>query len=554
MLSSPRSCHELLRIACDACSSAFTRRPKAPLSDTRFGVAFTTGRTGEGAGIEVEFYTATDKKLNGVFELLAVVCTWSELGEFQRKKRRGDDENTSVDLKLLKPISDTAFYGPEHEQKAKLALIYIQQKAERERRRKRADEATWHMFRKQKEAFDHADRVRLARLGEEGDGGTQSIIEPWDPSLPQVFAVECAKGGIRKYIAATYEDFWAKYCMMQRIERPCRLYFDLEFDKSLNRDLDGNRLVETLKRLVKEASFVAELMREHQITLNDDGILDLDSSTEDKFSRHLICHMGAVFLDNRHMGAFVKRLVGNIRDKKQTDETVAELFVNTSHKSKDDGERREIFIDEGVYTRNRCFRMLFSTKLMKKRFLRLSEMNSFRIRPGKSATTNSLLDGGKVHDAADQPLPTAKPMIQARDENASSGNSSSSSSRCSLPASTTTTMTTTTKTDDKAAPKPVSENAGNEKTMIDGKKVTICYGIGGSRYCSNIGREHKSNGIYFVATLPDGIVYQKCHDPDCRNFRSAPLKVIPRYAMDADLDSADLDAAVSLEEEVRDLS
>jgi len=49
-------------------------------------------------------------------------------------------------------------------------------------------------------------------------------------------------------------------------------------------------------------------------------------------------------------------------------------------------------------------------------------------------------------------------------------------------------------------------------------------------------------------------VYQKCHDPDCRNFRSAPLKVIPRYAMDADLDSADLDAAVSLEEEVRDLS
>lgn len=37
-----------------------------------------------------------------------------------------------------------------------------------------------------------------------------------------------------------------------------------------------------------------------------------------------------------------------------------------------------------------------------------------------------------------------------------------------------------------------------------------------SRFCANVGRDHRSNHVYFVAK-PDGI-YQRCHDEDCSGF------------------------------------
>jgi hypothetical protein len=55
----------------------------------------------------------------------------------------------------------------------------------------------------------------------------------------------------------------------------------------------------------------------------------------------------------------------------------------------------------------------------------------------------------------------------------------------------------------------------------------IVYDIIGYRYCGNIGRHHRSNNIKYVVNLTDCIYYQKCHDPDCENYRSAECKLPP---------------------------
>lgn len=54
----------------------------------------------------------------------------------------------------------------------------------------------------------------------------------------------------------------------------------------------------------------------------------------------------------------------------------------------------------------------------------------------------------------------------------------------------------------------------------------IVYSMSRNRYCERIGREHKSNHVMYVVDLRRAAYYQKCHDPDCRGYRS-PLRPIP---------------------------
>jgi DNA-directed primase/polymerase protein len=47
--------------------------------------------------------------------------------------------------------------------------------------------------------------------------------------------------------------------------------------------------------------------------------------------------------------------------------------------------------------------------------------------------------------------------------------------------------------------------------------------VAACRWCGNIGRQHKSNGIYIVVDLSAGLWWQKCFDPDCRAYRSETM-------------------------------
>lgn len=59
----------------------------------------------------------------------------------------------------------------------------------------------------------------------------------------------------------------------------------------------------------------------------------------------------------------------------------------------------------------------------------------------------------------------------------------------------------------------------------------MVYSMSRNRYCERIGRQHKSNHVIYVADLRRAAYYQKCHDPDCRGYRSPsrpiPLDIIP---------------------------
>jgi hypothetical protein len=57
------------------------------------------------------------------------------------------------------------------------------------------------------------------------------------------------------------------------------------------------------------------------------------------------------------------------------------------------------------------------------------------------------------------------------------------------------------------------------------KNRTVIYGIGNNRYCFNVGREHQSNGVYYAVDLDRRVFTQRCHDPDCTNFVSNEFSI-----------------------------
>jgi hypothetical protein len=75
-----------------------------------------------------------------------------------------------------------------------------------------------------------------------------------------------------------------------REHRPCHLYFDLEFPRctGCNADVDGDALVQALVAVLQSAlqAWLGVTLRPEQ------HVLELDSTTRTKFSRHLIVSKG----------------------------------------------------------------------------------------------------------------------------------------------------------------------------------------------------------------------------------------------------------------------
>lgn len=126
-----------------------------------------------------------------------------------------------------------------------------------------------------------------------------------------VFSYQDHLNGQRRFLVSTYEEFWRRYKNMDPKFRhhyeviqegfPCHLYFDLEFNKGVNPGRNGAEMVEILISVILDA-----LHDKYSIQGNEDWIIELDSSTNEKFSRHLIIRIPEIaFKDNSHVGAFV---------------------------------------------------------------------------------------------------------------------------------------------------------------------------------------------------------------------------------------------------------
>jgi hypothetical protein len=230
---------------------------------------------------------------------------------------------------------------------------------------------------------------------------------------PRIFAIEKSQGK-RKYLVGHFgriaDWYWRKAVPPRHLyevireDTPCRLYLDLEYSKVYNND---NKLITQSTQLLQELQeeLAVDLKKHYQLNLESSQIINLDSSNDTKFSRHWIIHLRedqgdgdfkresedaangndgpkssndnttsstlqeVLFRNAQTVGRFVKRLVSRLAEEKAVDGSdFAErrpmlseyLFVNTK-----DANKPTCFIDLGVYTRNRLFRCLGSSKFGK---------------------------------------------------------------------------------------------------------------------------------------------------------------------------------------------
>ena len=191
--------------------------------------------------------------------------------------------------------------------------------------------------------------------------------------------------GKRNYLATNYIHFFKKYKKMKSIDKcyyeviregaPCKLYFDIEYQIEHNPNINGDELMSIFKDYLIEFIF-----NELNIKISKPDIIDLTSTTKHKFSRHLIIVFpgNVVFKNNQQCGIFVRKLCDQIRItakmglhhfNKSTQlnqkwgKQLQKLFVYDMDPNNCADYNRILFIDQAVYTRNRCFRLIKSSKL-----------------------------------------------------------------------------------------------------------------------------------------------------------------------------------------------
>ena len=160
------------------------------------------------------------------------------------------------------------------------------------------------------------------------------------------------------------------------------LYEDLEYCKKANGHISQTESEIIMTEFIDELCLQFRLI--YNISLKRSCIIDLDSSTDKKFSRHLIVHLpnNELFADAHSAGLFAKQFVSRLADELADGTLVNKhpslsrnLFVKTK-----DPNKTTCFVDLGVYTRNRLFRLMGSSKFGKQASaaLRIADTNEFK--------------------------------------------------------------------------------------------------------------------------------------------------------------------------------
>uniref|UniRef100_A0A672GPV1 DNA-directed primase/polymerase protein n=1 Tax=Salarias fasciatus TaxID=181472 RepID=A0A672GPV1_SALFA len=346
-----------------------------------------------------------------------------------------------------------------------------------------------------------------------------------------VFALEKenASHGQRIYLVTSYSELWHYYrtfsqSLMHCYEvipegAVCKLYFDLEFHKPSNKDRDGRAMVSMLIQYVCD-----KLLEVYGVECSVKNVLNLDSSTEEKFSRHLIFSLqNAAFKDNIHVGEFHLARTHNLDHGPQMKRRKQEDLSFLQVKNKDG--RDCLFVDLGVYTKNRNFRLYKSSKVGKTAAFTVAEDNQFVGKAEKgtspeesvflaSLVCNVSFTGQRIltWDVAEENEPKGKMNHHQQ------GSASHSGDKLILPF--------------------VIEKPSIRRWNYFPAEQLLVYDIAKYRWCENVGRFHKSNNIMIVVDLREEVWYQKCHDPECRNFRSSsyplPQEICVSYILSLD--------------------
>ncbi|XP_032775046.1 DNA-directed primase/polymerase protein [Rattus rattus] len=377
-----------------------------------------------------------------------------------------------------------------------------------------------------------------------------------------VFALEHKMGnGQRIYLVTSYAQFWFYYKTRTTLlhcyevipeNAVCKLYFDLEFNKLANPGADGKEMVALLVQHVCEA-----LQEIYSVHCSAEDVLNLDSSTEEKFSRHLIFQLHDVaFKDNTHVGNFVRKIlqpalhlitkddedeipeaVGHeascfsvtplkqeiseawekLRLPKQCDPDLSFLVVKNHI-----GEKC-LFVDLGVYTKNRNFRLYQSSKIGKRVSLEVAEDNRFIPKQSKDISEenqyflSSLVSNVRFSDTlrilSCDPSQTKRKRVEYFNSAGTSVEPIEGFQGSPYPEVDRFVLSLVNKPD---------TEGGIRRWNYFFPEELLVYDICKYRWCENIGRAHKSNNIMILVDLKNEVWYQKCHDPVCKaqNFKS----------------------------------
>ena len=405
---------------------------------------------------------------------------------------------------------------------------------------------------------------------------------------PRIFCQEKSNTGQRKYCvghAGRFMDhYWRKtppearhYYELIKEQTPCRLYFDLEFSKQTNPLVTEKEIDNLMNELYMEVR--DELKRLFDVDIVRANIVDLESSTHNKFSRHWIVHLpdGSLFRDNVAAGRFVNALIARLAEEQATG-TLARptlqkfLFVNATKHSDNDNpnsNRQVCIVDLGVYTRNRLFRLLGSCKFGKpvSAALRIATANKYTFPKGFLNASFYLPDMTQPRMASDVefdskaflssldftehaealaatlvvPINVSKINYPILPESSSDG-CGPGAPRLALHLSHHTTRSSNTVIRVGASPFPCLDTfvrsklatRGGIQGIIRGWSVDcnsngwsqyITYQMSRNRWCECIRRCHTSNNIMWTVNLSSMEAIQTCHDPDCRQlgFRGSPV-------------------------------
>ena len=197
-------------------------------------------------------------------------------------------------------------------------------------------------------------------------------------------AAEKPQTHYRRFVAASYPAFLRRYLSsiaastggrhvyeVLRESRPCHAYFDVEFAKVANPNADGDALVDAL---------VAALRAELAAVVGEGAagatlVLESDSSTPSKFSRHLLLRLPGklAFRDNAAVGRLLGEALSRdgaaarlrVRKAESGGAGAAGATLSSPFKVAPAVSRPQTLTwvaDTAVYTKNRHFRVLLSSK------------------------------------------------------------------------------------------------------------------------------------------------------------------------------------------------
>ncbi|VAH26199.1 hypothetical protein VPH35_019050 [Triticum aestivum] len=357
----------------------------------------------------------------------------------------------------------------------------------------------------------------------------------------KVFIYQDHLSGQRRFLVSTYDEFWRRYNNMDPQIRhhyeviqegsPCHIYFDLEFNAKLNQKRDADEMVDTLVAVTFSA-----LQDKYSIEGQEEWIIELDSSNEEKFSRHLIIRIPkTAFKDNSHVGAFISEICSRIAAQRAANPNLDKLYITKDSSGAEPAD--QLFVDTAVYSRNRCFRLAFSSKSGKKSFLVATGRFKCKNMNDKELFLESLIC--RLDDDCDKLL-ICKLDLECKkalhfDTEASVTRIQVKNCRVAI--------------DTYRSDFPQAYTYGRSPfPALDGFIESIAsfgsvsgkircwywfsqdglmiYSMSRSRYCEHIGREHKSNHVMYIVDFQRAAYYQKCYDPDCRGYRS-PLRAVP---------------------------